>query len=273
MFVIIQHILTDITIGLLDSARIDYFLTFVHANDKSKRIVWNIIKTNLLLHIFPAILFSLIGLPDYWVLSVPINLISAFVHIIFYIELSGVYKNSPRSSIKSNRSPRSKSPINDIVMTIIMAVYQATISLFTYLLNFIFPLAYVTPYVIFCIWTIYYSMYTYNTLWQAIGIDIPTRIKLHEKKWAYFLGHGLIVSLLHTYADSVLILVSYNIYVGHLLLIPFAMRRRLKKLTPELSYPPINLSIFSYVLGKIISACNYFIGRNSVIDHQSQLEK
>ena len=207
--------------------------------------MWKIIKCNILLHCIPHILIVLI---NYWfpifnfgfrIVYYLLTLISTFIHILYYIDLI----NASCTSVKESKL----SQINLISLTIILNLYQTIIYLITRIICFILhEKLYIISFSInFMILLIYHSFYCYNNLWQSKKMMLGNRISMFENQWAYYFGFGVFITILYSNHHPFCVAL-YNIYMCFLIIIPFYT---IIKPIPE-KYPKIDLSIFSWILGK-----------------------
>ena len=143
-----------------------------------------------------------------------------------------------------------------------MTIYQFIVYLSTKLINIIFvdKLRTFGLVSIFVILTIYHSLYSYNNLWQVIGLDISRRINIHERRWAYFLGYGLIATIMYMNIFNPYILALYNIYMGILLSIPLLHNFDFDfYFLADTHYCKIDLSFFSFVMKYLLQFSKKFI--------------
>ena len=184
-------------------------------------------------------------------------LFSIFIHTITYIELA-----SALSSVTKNKKIKSNGTfVDSITIIIMMTIYQLVVYLSTKIISMILAdNLYIFGLIInFVILIIYHSLYTYNNLWQAIGLNITRRISIHETQWAYFLGYGLIATSMYVYTVNAYMLAIYNIYMAMLLSIPL-LRDFDFKVTPK--YFKINLSFFSFIIKQIFNLSKKLISQN-----------
>jgi hypothetical protein len=254
---IIGDICKDIFLGLIDSIRIDLFLSHIYKSNKCNNILKKIFKYNVLFHILPGIIIELINFlfqvsfhTLLYYINYLINFMSMFMHMIIYLEIFGTFN-------KFSLIPKSKlsNPITDsITITIIMTIYQLAVYLMTKIINFIFGnqnLYFISLIINFVILTIYHTIYSHNNLWQVLNLNLIQRINIHETRWAYFLGYGSIITVMYNYTYNPYILAIYNVYITNLLFIP--LLKKINFQNNNISYPKLNLSIFSYIISWIFS--------------------
>lgn len=255
-----MEIIRDIFRGFVDSIRIDLFISHSTNNEKCIRIFKKIIKHNLLLHILPILLVNLIYyFFDYslYVILFYINYIlilcSVFLHVVSFIELARIFNTVNR--MKQIKSDKNATFTDMITIIIMMAIYQLVVYASTGLISFVMEDNKLYPlgiFLNFIILTVYHSLYSYNNLWQKHGATIINRITSHEVRWPYFLGYGLIATIIYGYSTNPYIMVIYNMYMATLisipLLIPFDFDYFFVK---KPTYGKINLSIFSFAIAKM----------------------
>jgi len=252
----------DISNGFLDSIRLDIYVRRIYHNDKSRETMGNILKHNIAIVLIPYLLMELIGyaipslLYSLWFIQYPLSIISNIIHLVYYHDLGSQYardKGGRKKAAKKSTMP------NPVIISIIMSIYQLVIVLTAHLIRSLLSqsIGIFSDLIIFTIWTIYYSIYSYNSLWQQMSLGISQRIRLHEEKWGYFFGYGAIVSLLNQ-SSHPLMRIVYNIYLTHLLMIPHERIDYFKD-PHKPSYPSLNLGCFSYVMKKITSTIRYLL--------------
>ena len=248
------EIFKDYVNGFYDSIRISQLIKPITSDIYIRNCIWKIAKINFLMHFMPFLIFTLL---QYFFsislatilnfLTYPINLFSILFNIFHYIDLIGmIYKYSPPM-------PNTNGTIDLLALAITMSIYQLVIYLSTTLVHYVVPnqLYYVSMTLNFIILAIYHSFYCFNSLWQYQQISMNYRIDIHEKLWPYYIGYGTIATFLYWYSDHPIILGCYNIYLVMMITLPFLLKPRYPR--TKMPYPAINMSIFSYIMGLILS--------------------
>lgn len=255
-----MEIIKDIFSGFIDSIRADTFISHISNSTKGINIIKKLFKHNLRLHILPLFfvdcIYYFFGISLHTVLryiNYPIMLFSIFIHTIIYIEFANAF-NSINGSKKIKSTKQDGTFVDTITITIMMGIYQLVVYCSTAVVNFVFADSFYLfgLFLTFGILTIYHSLYSYNNLWQKINLDISRRVNVHEIRWAYFLGYGLIATVVYTYTTNAYILAIYNIYMAMLLSIPLLLPFDFDFYFITIpTYFKINLTVFSYIIGWI----------------------
>jgi hypothetical protein len=248
----LKNIIIDIGKGFLDTLRIDLFISHIYDNEKAKKIFYGLLYYNTGLNTFLPLILSFIidtSTMFYKMITSSLIITSGIIHIIMYFELTKIYSTCLKTARRGTISI-------DISLLIIVFFYQLCMIVFIYLSNFIFEYGYLSYGINFFMLTLYHSMYTYNALWQYAGTKLEERIFVHERKWGYFFGYGILGSLLYMSTEMYINTMIYNIFIAHLLFIPFV---RGKYIDTTNSYPPISLSFFSFILKKTVELLSRFI--------------
>ncbi|XWV26619.1 putative etoposide-induced protein 2.4 [Tupanvirus soda lake] len=249
-----KHIILDFFQGIVNSIRIDFFVKPLFDNTKLKKLVFKIIKYNALLHFIPYILVVILE----WLLGVslfnifiyiicPVNIFSAMFHILHYMDLVNMV------SSYSSKTSNTGAALDMLSMTITMTIYQLVIYLTTSIINIVFHdrLHILAIIINFAILTIYHSFYCFNNLWQYKKIEMFYRIDMHEKLWPFYVGYGLVSTIIYFYINNAIMLGIYNLYMTLAIALPFLMNTKYPK--KDMPYPSINLFIFSYLTGFIFT--------------------
>lgn len=254
------EITKDILQGFLDSIRADIFISHVWNSTKGINTMKKLFKHNMRLHILPLLLvdciYYLFDMQFHTILryiNYPIMLFSIFIHTIIYIEFANAF-NSVNGIKKIKSTKQEGTFVDTITITIMMAIYQLVVYFSTAVVNFIFEDKFYLfgLFLTFGILTIYHSLYSYNNLWQKIDLDISRRVNVHEIRWAYFLGYGLIATIVYIYTTNAYILAIYNMYMAMLLSIPLLQPFDFNfYFVDKPIYFKINLTVFSYIIGWI----------------------
>lgn len=243
-----RNIFEDFLRGLLNSLRLDYLVKLFLKDFKLKNLIIKICKYNFLMHFLPTIIMWLlnwsIGINLYSLLDViiyPINLFSALFHLLHYMDLANIV------CTHTSKTSNTVGGLDLISLAITMTIYQFIIFSTTMFINLIFSNnMYLISFIInFFVLTIYHSFYYFNNLWQYKKIEMAKRIDMHEKLWAYYTGYGLISTIIYLYIDSQFILGLYNLYMALMIALPFLIEPIYPK--KIVTYPSINLTIFSYI--------------------------
>lgn len=251
----IQNILNDIFDGFKNSLRIDLLISPIIKVPKLEGLIIKIIKYNFILHILPSIFFRVINIIinticvvnlDFMIniITSSLNIFSSFFHLLHYMDLINIVS---KNASKVNKNGKT---IDFISLAITMSLYQIIMYMTTNFVYFIFSekFYYLSLIINFFILSIYHSFYCFNNLWQFMGIDIFYRIDIHERLWAYYLGYGILATIISLFLKNQIFTAIYNIYMIIIISIPFLVDIKYPNLK-EYTYPRINLFVFSYVLG------------------------
>lgn len=227
--------LTDIAKGFITSIRLD--LALFHTPTIGRFM--NLLKVNFLMHVLPSLIMYAVGLDLIWIVGLLIRLISPFVNMIAYTDISIIL-------CSSSDKPVSISFAKSLTMSVSMFMYQSSVYLTIMLINGILysSSAYLRFIINISILTIYHSLYTYNNYWTYRGLNTQAVIHTHGKYWPYFFGYGLVATILYmsTSTSASYLVGIYNCLLGLMLMIPFLTKFDRYKPT----YPKINLILFTY---------------------------
>lgn len=246
--------LFDFIYGLFDSIQINLVAKQIFKNTNFKKLVIKLLKYNFLLHIIPLLLTDIIFMMTnfslhtvLYFINYPINLFSAIFHVIHFIHLTNII------SINKSKTNNFMPILETVTLAITMSIYQLVVYLTTKLINYIlYDRMYILAIMLnFFILTIYHSFYCFNNLWQHFKIEMFKRIDIHEKLWPYYMGYGIVATIIYFHINNPYFLGLYNMYIAVILSLPFLFETKFPHKT-EL-YPKINLMIFSYIVGKIFS--------------------
>ena len=247
-----SNIKEDFKQGFVSSLRIDLLFIAAKNNLKLRKLLWKIFIYNFLLHILPLILMQ--GLFQ-TIICKAINLFSMGFHLLHYMDLINVVAKY------SNKTPESESisSVELISLSITMAIYQSIMYFTTKIIEFIFSgnIYIVGLLVNFFILNLYHSFYFFNNLYQYKKIEIFNRIDLYEKLWPYYMGFGMISSLIYLMNPQFWLLALYNIVVCVQITIPFLIK--MKYPPPVAVYEKINLRMFSYLMGRSLDLCGFVL--------------
>ena len=243
-----KYILVDFIEGFSDSLRLNLLLKPINEDPKLKKLIVKICKYNFLMHFLPIIFFKFIGsilkinlMTILDIINYPLNIFSLFFHLLHYFDLVNMMcTNNAKIS-------KSVSLLDLLSITITMTIYQSVMYITTTLINLVFyERLYLFAILInFFILTIYHSFYCFNNLWQFKKIDMIYRIDIHEKLWPYYIGYGILPTIIYLYSSNSYIFGIYNLYMTLLISLPFLLKIKYPK--NNMNYPPINLTIFSYI--------------------------
>lgn len=271
----ITQIASDIFQGIKASCSVHLILD--KSIQKSKFIdTWRkILIFNFLCYIIPQIVCTMskfLFMIDFTSVLFYLNYLifypSIFFHVIWYMELIGVLNSSnlPESKSKSKIEGKSNSvTATDSVVTIVfMFIYQIVTYSTASLINIVLSdrIIYLKHLIIFFVLCTYHSIYAWGNLWQREKLSIENRLDLHEKKWPYFFGYGIIISTIYFHTHVFWMMAIYNAYTGILLCIPFLIS--FDKSKPP--YQKINLSIFPYMINLMFKAAKFLILKSDVVD-------
>lgn len=246
----VANILFDFMFGIFESCRIDYVLREMYYN---RAIMWDIIHIfgfNLTINLLcRVVLYYMLYISDAWymiliyiLLYAVHKLVDIVYHTVHYIDLLG--KITSRRTKKCNRS------IIDVVINIIlMNLYQLSLCIFIYVIHSIPQYNSITDALGFIIinfmFCLYHALYAFNNWWQFYGVNPSSRIKVLETRWPFFVGFGLISTILCS-VTNVFSLSIYNLYLSYLIMIPF-ISDNTKHIKKQDKYPPIKLKFITYI--------------------------
>ena len=250
----LMDIIYDFFSGIFESLRFDIFISGILKNAKLRSICWKLLTFNVMVHIIPHIIFDFLGI-HYITNNIVtiINLWSTIFHIIYFVDLAKINYN-PIISTKTDISA-----IDTATVICTMVIYQFTISISNILCGYIFyhNIFYILHLINYVLTTIYHSFCYYNNRWQQDHINIPQRIHHYETRWIYYFGYGTIATILYNYIGNVYVFCIYNLYTIMCITIPLMHKISFDKRSP--SYGKINMSIFSYLGGWIISCIKIMV--------------
>lgn len=248
----------DICKGFFTSLRFDKVIFIAMKNDKLSKLYMKIIKYNFILFCVPWIInkimckiFNLLVFYPISILYWPISIFSIFFHAIHYIDLINIAAKYNVKHVDNN------DVVSVISQSIIMTLYQVVIYLTINAINFFIgsSIGLLSLLISFFILTIYHSFYAYNNLWQSIKIDMAQRIDMHEKLWPYYIGYGIVPSLIYYYTSGTYNVGFYNIYMIVILAMPFFIEPTYPR--KIMHYPSINLKVFSFFVKMLFIASKY----------------
>lgn len=233
----LNEIFKDFLIGLIDSLRIQSLYRLFHIV-KFKKAIKKIIMTNMIL------LLHLI-IPNtgiFYVLKLIVQQFILLLHSLYYMDLVNSLSRKKNSTV---------SFIDSIIGNICLHIILMILYLSTCIIKYIFQdrLWFLVSVFNIIIMSIYHSCYCYNTYWYSLQISLSNRIAIHELRWPYFVGYGILPSLIYMYTYNIWPI--YNIYIACLLSVPFNNRFTYPKKENK-SYARINLSIFVNMVTIII---------------------
>lgn len=266
-----KEIITDFVSGLIASVRVDLVIKPLYTNNKLRRLIIKLIKYNICMHFLPFILISIVE--NVWqielntvtdVLGSIITIFSNLFHLLHFMDLMSII-----CVYSQKTSTVSGGALDLISLTLTMTIYQTMIYLTTIIIRLIFSSS--AGFVLMglmlntIILSIYHSFYCYNNLWQYKKLKLCYRIDIHEKLWPYYLGYGLIGTILYLQISNPFIYGLYNMYMVLILSLPFMT----KPIYPHniMPYPSINMSLFSYFIGLMLT-----IARKSGITDQTEFQ-
>lgn len=247
-----KQIISDFLKGLFDSLRLDYFFNAIKKNDKIDNTARSIFRFNSAIYFLPHIILGLLGyifgvnltfILYYFIY--PLNLMSVFAHIYFYSNLIG--------SLTVFAKIESKTFLDLVSFTITMAIYRLVINLTTRLAYIIFnpKLHFIINLMGIFMLTIYHSYNCFNNLWHHKKINLGEMINLCEQSWPYYIGYGIIATLLYLFKYHPVIAGLYNLHIALILSIPFLNKNTYPRKKPV--YPKINLSLYSHIMGHLMN--------------------
>jgi hypothetical protein len=239
----LQAVIFDFIKGLHRSVRYDNICKSVSRQYSLLKIFGKILLWNFILHISLPLILNLVDIDEYYssvILSVaywPLNLWSAFLHVIYFIELVA---HIDKTKVVVEKT----SNVFGLSASITMAIYYMSFGLISPLTNLL-----INPIFSYLIWlfnfgviALYHAFYCYNNLWQYQNIDLPKRIEQQSILWPYSLGYGCIASMLYLASDGYYIQAAYNLHMVTILIMPFVTTK--PKTQSKLV---LNMNIFSHV--------------------------
>jgi hypothetical protein len=255
-----KHIARDFFCGITNSIRFDLYVKALMNNQRLQKLTFKIIKYNTLMHFLPYILSYLFyrytGLNFMFILDIliyPINIFSILFHLLHYIDLVNMV------CIYSSKNFRIDNTENGLTLAITMFIYQLVIYLTTSIISIIFNgrMHMIAILINFTILTIYHSFYCFNNLWQYKKVGMFHRIDMHEKLWPYYVGYGIFTTIIYLHIKNPIMLGIYNLYMVLLISVPFMIKTRYPN--SVMSYPKINLKIFSYMTSLTLDVTKFII--------------
>lgn len=228
-----QHIAHDFFSGFLDSICIHKTLYAICTNHRLIRLM----KTTMMYILIFSLAMYLLP-----VLSLGFTLTYNLLQILFLLDiintLSSIYKkNEPDTSILDN-----------ISVALTMTIYVYLIYFITFLIDVILyhRFYYASIFLKTFLLCMYHSFLAFNNIWHTNGISMKRRIDHLERLWPYYIGYGLVASIIYwyqAYPSMFLLYNTYNIliiinvfYIGH------------KHPVKNSPYFKLNFSIFSGIL-------------------------
>ena len=252
----IKNIIFDIVCGIANSLRIDKLAKIIVKDAKLANLYKKLIKYNFLMYLAPPIInILIINLSTLYLFLLPIvNLTSMFFHIISYIDLINAITKYHGTNAVSNDI------VSMISQSIIMSFYHASMHLTIKIVDLFFgsTFYYLSLIINFLILTIYHSFYCYNNLWHLKKIEMVNRINIHEVRWPYYIGFGILPSIMYLFLYMPYMIGFYNLYISILITIPFLVEPYYPK--KNMPYPSINLKFFSVVVKIVFSISKYITG-------------
>lgn len=264
---ILKSIFYDLMSGFVDSLRFDLVFNKMQINPKLYLGVKKIIKYNLSVYLIPFIVVHIINYltsidlnPVFNYIYVIIGIISGVFHLFCFIDLIDIV------CTYTNRWRKKYNKLDPISLTILMFIYQLSIYFIVEIIDLLFYTQFgmLTTIIKFGVLTIYHSFHCFNNLWHYKKIDIHHRIDFYEKMWAYYVGYGIILSIIYLYCNYIPIIGLYNICTSVTIIIPFIVKSRYPN-NGTTTYPKINLRLFSIVMGYVGYIIKYF-NQNQHID-------
>lgn len=256
-----KNIFYDFSLGLFNSLRLDIIITNANKNEKLKRLVLKICKYNFIMHILPFIITNIFRLFFginhnilFDIIVYPINFFSICFHLLHYLDLVNA------SVQYTSKVSGETSALDTVSLAITMSIYNLMIYYTTTIIDFIiYDKFYLLAFFIkLLILTIYHSFYCFNNLWQYKKIKMRYRIDMHEKLWAYYVGFGTLSTIIYLFIDYPFIFALYNVYMAFAIILPFMILEKYPSVS-QISYPSINLTIFSYMVGLVFKIPRYLI--------------
>ena len=210
----IIEVIKDFLDGMKTSFSIRSVVVLYYNDEKFKKIVNNIIWWNIVLHVFPILFFNIFT----YLVNIDLNIMrifikyilgttSFFIHLLKYIDLMNCI------SSKKNKINTRMTLFSTISTSITMTFYISILTIISELVKYLTQenFYYIGIIFNFVFLNVYHSFYCYNNLWQTYGIILENRIVIHELFWPYYLGYGLIITILYMFISIDFILPIYNI--------------------------------------------------------------
>lgn len=227
-------ITNDFILGLGDSLRLFQIISAIYGNYRLVRLVKSAIK-----YIF---LFSLVMyfIPS---LSCIFTLIYNFFQILSILDILNTLSSIHIKNCKKN-------PWDNASEALTMTIYIYFIYFITFMVDYILCTHfYYTSIVIKTfLLCMYHSFLAFNNLWHADGkTTIAKRLDHLEGLWPYYIGYGLIATVLYCYQSNVVIFFVYNCYNILMMINVFYLNKKHpKNIYFRLNFKPINniLAVF-----------------------------
>lgn len=241
-------IINDFLKGISDSIKLNYLTRAVKKDQNIRNIIKSIIRFNAAVYFLPHIILGSIGFLinvnltfTLCYLMYPLGLVSMLVHTNLYTKL--LHGLTVVAKIEN------KSFLDLVSFTLTMMIYHLAIYLTTFFAYIIFnpKLHFIIDLLVVFVLVIYHSYDCFNILWYCKKINLGEMVNLCEQSWPYYMGYGMIATMLYLFKFHPVINGLYNLYMALILSIPFLCKDTYPKKKP--SYPKINLSIFSKVTG------------------------
>lgn len=242
----IRDIIRDFIFGVYDSFQIVEFFLLLITNIKILKILSKIFLFNIIVYIIPGIIFYNVYL--YFVIYVILKILSVFssiIHTLYHIDIANIINQLVIIKKKI-------SGIEIISLSITMFIYQFVMYISLHIVNFLFyeKMYYLSIFMNIGILMIYHSFYCFNNLWQCQRKLIKDRIAQYEKLWPYYIGFGLIGTLIYCGTHKMVWFGVYNIYMSYLIIVPFLVSEYQPQ---EINYPSINMNILIYLTDNLFS--------------------
>lgn len=247
-----EKIYLDYLQGLSDALKIRPTIKLVYNDQKIQKLWIKVIKYNMIIYLIRWIASFYFYLSFLEYLMIIFNSLFHLLHYLDLIRLTSHYATRANLPI---------SALDNMALAIVMSSYQFVVYLTTQLVSFILRSNYLSYVINFYILSTYHSLYCFNHLWQHKKVELFHRIDIHEKLWPYYLGYGMIITIIYLFGSCPFALVIYNTYLMHLLMVPFLVPTRFP--TTQRSYPSISLRFFSYLTSIFLWLGSLLVGRQS----------
>lgn len=231
----LKEIVKDFGQGFFDSLKIWRLYQFLNIT-KYRRTMKRLLLTNMIF----SLQYMLPVFPMSYLIMFFLNQFIILLHSLHYMDIV--------NSLSTKKTPNKINIMDIVTGNITLTLFLTMIYLSTEFIRYsitskLYPLVYLMN---LSIISIYHAFYCFNNHWHSLRISFSNRLQIHELKWPYFMGYGLLLSLIYHHLATPV----YNIALACMISLPY--RINFKYPTDQMSYPRINLSIFSNILVFIV---------------------
>uniref|UniRef100_A0A6C0LSK6 Uncharacterized protein n=1 Tax=viral metagenome TaxID=1070528 RepID=A0A6C0LSK6_9ZZZZ len=249
----LREILLDFISGLIDSIRLNLIFQQIKNNQKIRTLFLNYVKINALVYFIPHILtyFNLHQFIFKYIFEYTTALIIFIYNLFYNIDL---LNSINYIKIKTNIKMGS---LDKTPLIITMIIYQFTIYIATEIIKIILHdnLWFLTIFINTVILMLYHSFYCFNSLWYLLNFDSHKILDITEKIWPYYLGYGMIATILYVHQFNFIMHAIYNVYMTIIILLPFLINIKLPSINQ--SYMKISMKPFTLLTKSMIYSLHY----------------